>query len=371
MPYTVGHPVQNPSEFYGRQTQISHFFSNITTSKAQSLHILGLNQSGKTSFLRHVAHPSVTVRHLRHPEKIVMVYVDMSTCKTPAYFYYRVLMQLKMRLGQVNTGFLWQESLPEKTNIYDVEVFLCHFSRRRIVLLLDQFDNLPTDTFGRDFLTELRAMVYVADYDLLLVTASMIPLPDIGCRLGLPATSPFYTMFAAAPICMGELDTAVVDTLISQSAIQEGVPFSTHEVYTIKWLAGTLPYLLQVTAARWLYYKRMGFLPEPEIILSQLIAELTPIFEEWWDTLDAESQRLLGLMTTKYPDPAESYFVSQQKKEHQMRLLGLVVGRERHPVVNGAILETWVSQQFSQPDYTTNGTHEWQTNQTLPMVAEL
>ncbi len=350
MPYTVGHPVQNPAEFYGRQTQISHFFAHIAASQAQSLHIWGLNRSGKTSFLHHVAHPGVTVRHLRHPENIVMVYVDMATCKTPAYFYYRVLMQLKMRLGQVNTGFLWRESLPEKTNIYDVEAFLCHFPQRRIVLLLDQFDNLSTDTFGRGFLTELRAMASVADYDLLLVTAAMIPLPDIGRRLGLPATSPFYTMFTAAPICMGELDTAVVEALINQSAIQEGVPFSAHEVYTIKWLAGTLPYLLQVTAARWLYHKRMGFLPESETILSQLIAELTPIFEEWWDTLDEEAQRLLGLMTAKYPDSTEDYFASQQNRERQMRLLGLVVGREQHPVVNGALLETWVSQQFAQPD---------------------
>lgn len=346
MPYIVGHPVQNPADFYGRQRQLARLYEIIGNPQPQSAAVLGLPHAGKTSFLRHIAQPAVMVRHLRYPERMVMVYVDMAACKMPAHFYYRVLMQLKMALGQVNTGFLWKESSPDQTSIYDVEAFLCHFPNRRMVLLLDNFDEMPDGTFGRDFLTELRAMTSVTDYDLVCVSASFADLHDVGKRMGLPPTSPFFNIFFPTPLYLAELETAVIDALICQPALQAGVPLSAEDLQQVQHLAGTLPFLLQVTAARWLYHKRLGNSPEADVVLLQLTAELGPCFSQWWTCFDHCQQHMLAQLAGCRPLPQLSFSqFTLNEAEQRLRQYGVVVGQGRRLAVNGAILTAWIGQQ--------------------------
>ncbi|HRQ37965.1 MAG TPA: AAA family ATPase [Chloroflexota bacterium] len=350
MPYTVGHPVQSPSDFYGRVRQIAQLFETIGGAHPQSANVIALPRSGKTSFLRQIAHPSVMVRHVRQPERLVMVYVDMASSKTPGQFYYRILTQLKMSLGQVHTGFLWKESPPEQTSIYDVEAFLCHFPLHRIVLLLDDFDALHTDTFDRRFLTELRAMTSVNDYDLVCVTTTRTDLHQISSRVGLPATSPFFNIFSPTPIYLAEVETAVIDPLITQPALQAGLPFSAADVQQIQRLAGTLPFMLQLTAARWLYHKRLDGSPDAGVVQTQLVAELSPCFSQWWAQFDACQQQLLTELAAARPiscSPFSHFTIAEA--ERRLRQLGVVVDRRRGTAVNGGIFATWVRQQTAVP----------------------
>lgn len=350
MPYTIGHPVQHPTEFYGRQRQISQLFEIIGTAHPQSANIIGLPRSGKTSFLRTIAHPSVMVRYVRHPEQMVMVYVDMATCKTPGLFYYRILSQLKMNLGQVNTGFLWKESLPEQTSIYDVEAFLCHFPHHRIVLLLDDFDAIDINTFDRHFLTELRAMTSVSDYALVCVTTAFADLHTLGSQVGLPPTSPFFNIFFPTPLFLAELETAVLDLLITQPALQAGMPLSAAEVQQIRQLAGELPFLLQLTAARWLYHKRLEGIPTADVVMTQLMAELSPLFSNWWTRLDACQQQILtDLTVTQEPFVASRRVRFSQftlaEAERRLRHFGLISDHKQGTAINSGIFSAWIRQQ--------------------------
>lgn len=359
MPYIVGHPVQNPSDFYGRQRQVTRLFEIIGSPQAQSVNILGLKRAGKTSFLRYIAHPATLVRYLRHPEKTAVIYIDMATCKNPAHFYYRLLAQLKMKLGQVNTGFLWKESAPQAMNIYDVEAFLCHYPQRRIVLLLDDFDQMPTGTFGRDFLTELRAMTSVTDYDLVLVTTSYGELYLLANEMGLPPTSPFFNIFFPVPLYLAELELPVIEALICQPAIQAGVPFAASEVQSIKEMAGTLPFLLQATAARWLYHKRLGGQPDPQVVEKQLIAELAPFFEQWWAQFDSCQKEILTQFVRPKAMPRFSFSqFTLGEAEHRLRQYGLIAEKGRGTAVNSTIFAGWIAQQVetkpappTAPDY--------------------
>ncbi len=351
MPYTVGHPVQSPADFYGRQRQINQLFEIIGGGHPQSANIIGLPGSGKTSFLRHIAHPSVMVRHVRHPERMVMVYVDMASCKTPALFYYRILTQLKMSLGQVNTGFLWKESPPDQTTIYDVEAYLCHYPLHRVVLLLDDFDALNQETFDRHFLTELRAMTSVNDYDLVCVTTALADLHHLGSRLGLPTTSPFFNIFAPAAIYLAEMETAVIPPLITEPALQTGTPLSAADVAQIQQLAGTLPYLLQVTAARWLYHKRLDGSPIMGVVQTQLLAELSVYFGQWWARLDACQRQILTELETADPAAGSASFTpfTRAEAERRLRQFGLIVERGRHTAVNGDLFTAWIRQHTAVP----------------------
>lgn len=350
MPYIVGHPVQNPSDFYGREQQVSRLFKIIGGPQAQSMPVIGLNRAGKTSFFHYIAHPAVMVRYLRHPEKVAMMYIDMAACKTPAHFYFKLQAQLRKNIGQVKTGFLWKNSPPDQMSIHDVEAILCHYPNQRMILLLDGFDQLNLNTFGRHFLTELRAMTSVLDYDLTCVVATEVDLLLFGNRIGLPLSSPFYNIFFPVPIYLGELDTAVIDTLICQPAIQAGKPFSAAELHQIKQLAGTLPFVAQTAAARWLYLKQQLAEVDTEILLNQLVAELDPTFNQWLASFDQCQQQILSQLAQHQPLnhlPFSQFTLIEAEK--RLRSLGLVVNNGRQTIVNGTLLATWLNQKTNQP----------------------
>ncbi len=350
MPYIVGHPVQNPSDFYGREQQVSRLFKVIGGPQAQSIPIIGLNRAGKTSFFQYIAHPTVMVRYLRHPEKVAMIYIDMVTCKTPAHFYFKLRAQLRKNISQVNTGFLWKNSHPDQMNIHDVEACLCHYQNQRIILLLDGFDQINMEAFGRHFLTELQAMTSVLDYDLICVVAAEVDLLLFGNRIGLPLGSPFYNIFFPVPIYLGELDTAVIDSLICQPAIQAGNPFSAAELHQIKQLAGTLPFLAQTVAARWLYLKQQLADVDTDVLLNQLVAELEPTFARWLASFDQCQQQILSQLAQHKPLsqlPFSEFTLIEAEKK--LGSLGLLVNNGRQTIVNGKLLGTWLNQKTNQP----------------------
>jgi uncharacterized lipoprotein len=127
MSYIVGHPIKHPADFYGRHEQVTRFYEIIGGRQAQSVSILGVRRAGKTSFLQYIAHPSTMAQYLADPDDYTMVYIDLSSCKSPSDFYYRLLQRLKVALGKGKSGYLWKESPLGQTKLYDVEAYLCQF----------------------------------------------------------------------------------------------------------------------------------------------------------------------------------------------------------------------------------------------------
>lgn len=345
MSYIVGHPVKHPANFYGREEQISQFFEIIGGEQAQSISILGLRRSGKTSFLLHVSHPVVMVRYLPRPEKVVMAYVDMKSCKKPAHFYYRVLSRLKFVLGDVRTGFNWTDSPPDETSIHDVEAYLRQFPTRRIILLLDDFDQMPV-SLGETFLNELRAMTSVADYDLAFVTASYYDFLCLDSQSDRPFSIPFYHIFYPGPIYIGRLSSVdMVEALICTPALQAGHLVEADDIAQIKKLAGSFPFFLQATAARWFYFKRLGHLPDYQTIMDQMAAELSVYFTQWWSGFDACQRQILWLLAqhrSLAQLPYDPLLIKQAK--YQLQQYGLLVERRRRLHINGAIFHRWIRQ---------------------------
>ena len=94
-PFTVGHPVE-PDSFFGREEQVERFFAVIGSRQIQSLSILGLRRSGKTSFLCYASHPSTMTNCLPHSNNYVLAFVDLQSAiiTTPANFYRTVIKAL-------------------------------------------------------------------------------------------------------------------------------------------------------------------------------------------------------------------------------------------------------------------------------------
>lgn len=345
MSYIVGHPIKHPADFYGRHEQITRFFEIIGGRQAQSVSVLGVRRAGKTSFLQYVAHPTTMAQYLPNPDEYTMIYLDMSSCKTPSDFYYRLLQRLRMSLGKVRTDFLWKESPQGQTKLYDVEAYLCQFPDTRIVLLLDEFDHLRTEAFTHDFLTELRAMTGVLDYELACVTASYWDLYTLGARLGLPPTSPFYNIFYPTPIYMSSLELTEATSLIDTPAAKGGVRFTEDEVRDIQALAGSLPFFVQATAAKWFRHKRTGSAPDPEAARQQLAADLAPYFDQWWHNFSSSERAILLTVAGERPLADLNYSpLELDSIGRRLHGFGLLYLADEVPQVNGRIFKTWLRQ---------------------------
>ncbi len=343
MPYIVGHPIKRPGDFYGRTQQTRRFFEIIGGTQAQSVSVLGLRRAGKTSFLQYVAHQEVMARYLPDPDNYVMVYVDMSTCKTPSDFYHRLLIRLKIALEQGESVNLWKDGSPGKTRMYDVESLLCQYPHKRVVLLLDEFDHLKTAAFDQDFLTELRAMTSVLDYEMACVTSSYWDLYQLGAHIGLPPTSPFYNIFYPTPIYMSGLEPAEVKALIREPAERVGVDVTNEDIRQISQLSGSLPFFIQATAAKWFQEKRKGDEPNPAKIGSHMVAVMSPYFTQWWRYFSPCERDLLQALTHK--DPIDKLpYIDIELSEAARRLLnyGLLVRWGEGFRMNGSIIGFWI-----------------------------
>ncbi len=340
--YIVGHPIKRPEDFYGRSQQVARFFEIVGGAQAQSVSVLGVRRAGKTSFLQYVAHRDVMARYLPNPRDYVMVYIDISSCKTPADFYQRLLKKLERGLGNTRPYPLWQ-SPPGEATLYDVEAVLCQHPNRRIVLLLDEFDHIRSGAFDEDFLSELRAMTGVLDYELACVTASYWDLYQLGAHIGLPPTSPFYNIFYPTPIYLPGLEFAEVEQLVRQPAAQTGLLYVDSEIADIQALSGTLPFFVQATAAKWYEMRLYGMPPTYNGLLSPLVTALTPYFAQWWRSLGRLERALLHSLATlaefdERPFPPSEVNLARRR----LRAYGLIVPGLNGWMVNGGVFAEWL-----------------------------
>lgn len=278
-PYVVGPPVRLPGNFFGRSGQTRQFYETLAGTQTHCISVLGLRRAGKTSFLQHVSHPEVMASFLPDARRYLMIHVDVSACRTAAEFYGLVYRKLLSGLPRASAG---ADRARATAGVYELESLLYEFGGRRIVLLMDEFDQLRTANFDADFMTELRALAGVWDYDLAYVTASYWDNHRLGNFVGLPPTSPFYNIFYPTPIYLSGLSPADLEDLVKIPARSVGIVADDEDVAFIRHHAGTLPFFVQAVAAEWLMGKARGERPQSGQLDRRLASEMSPYFEQWW-----------------------------------------------------------------------------------------
>ncbi len=338
----IDSPIHHPQDFYGRSMEVARFFEIIGGTQPQSVSVLGLRQSGKTSFLQYVSHQEVMSRYIPTPRDYVMIYIDMSLCHTSTDFYKQLMVRLETVLNDIQPFNLWK--MPEEQiNLYDIETVLCQYPHFRFILLLDEFDRICEGVFGEDFLIELRAMTGVLDYELAIVTASYRDLYWLGTHIGLPPTSPFYNIFYPTPIYLCGFSDQEAKSLIQQSGSGVVNTFSTTEVSDIYSLSGSLPFIIQATTAHWFNEKHANKQPNVSTVLDELVSELSPYFEHWWTSLDPCEQWLL--LTVAKNDlqkiiPCSEIALSEARRK--LLAYGLLVPDGEELAINGMIWSRWI-----------------------------
>ncbi|MCA9952340.1 MAG: ATP-binding protein [Anaerolineales bacterium] len=357
MGYIVGHPIKHPKDFYGRFQEVARFYEIVAGDQAQSVNILGLRRSGKTSFLQYIAHPEVMTRYLPDAQRYVIIYQDISICKNTADFYHRILSQLQRILKSRQPSHSW--SLPEagQAAIHDIETFLPQFPEYRFILLLDEFDRLRTGQFDQNFLAELRALTIHWEYELACVTASFWDIYQLGEYVSLQPTSPFYNIFYPSPIILHGLEAAEIEQLIQTPAAEENLPFSPKELATIYRLAGSLPFFIQATAADSLRRKKQGESLSSAKAIRQLTANLSTYFKQWWQQFSLLEQEIL-CNVAQFNHTKNLTFNQDDIEVTKTRFInfGLIRKVEDTLTINGDIFTLWLNRKNSENKKTNHQT---------------
>lgn len=343
-PYIVGPPVRMPTDFFGRAEQTRQFFETLAGSQLQSVSVLGLRRAGKTSFLQHVAHPQIMAAHLADARRYAMVYVDLSACATAGEFYGRVYRQLE--------GFLSKRpplsSLPP-ADAYAVESLLYELADHRVVLLMDEFDQLRTADFGQEFMIELRALASVWDYELGYVTASYWDLYRLGNFVGLPLTSPFYNIFHPSPIYLSGLGTADLEDLVRLPASRVGITADDEDVAYVRHIAGSLPFFVQATAAVWLPHKQRDRRPDTGEAVRRLVSEMGPYFEQWWRNFSDVERDVLATVAAEKPVERLPYSEGETAAAvHRLKSYGVLMSTGGQLWIDSLLYKQWLSEYASR-----------------------
>lgn len=238
-PFNFGSPV-SPDRFYGRRDVLNHIGNRIGARTAQSVNLIGLRRSGKTSVLRYVR--SRLNEFCVEAQKPVLVSLDLQNQRfhTPDGLVEGLRRGIKEKTGEAP----WES----EGDAWDIQDGLEGLRDRgfRLIVLLDEFEAIGNrlkefENWGEDWRSK------VSDGVLTLVIASQRSLSEVYGEFGL--TSPFSNVFS----------TTVLGSLEEQEwrrLIQEGFEKKVSEEW-MQWVdrvAGGVPFYVQIAGAMlWQY----------------------------------------------------------------------------------------------------------------------
>lgn len=245
--FIYGRPVQ-PGEFLNRDSELGTIFDRLRNGESTA--IVGEPKIGKTSLLLKLANKATQRAYLGDDaQHLVISFVDLhpvSNDYAPADFWEEVLEPLRKRPGRKSQRL--KDATDEAYTRRSLEKLFEYLGRkkRRLVLLLDEFERLLTHSNFQDpaFFALLRSLS-TRTGGLALVTASQFSIEEMNeqGRDLLKTGSPFFNSMIA--MRLKPFDEDNVNILLGRARDA----FSLHDQRFIRRVAGCQPFLLQAMAA--------------------------------------------------------------------------------------------------------------------------
>jgi hypothetical protein len=136
---------------------------------------------------------------------------------------------------------------------------------------------------------------------------------------------------------------------LTPPAAKGGVTFSEDDVMAIQELAGSMPFFVQATAAKWFQRIRAGGVPDAELIRQQLAADLAPYFDQWWHSFTTTERAILLTVSGERPLTDLNYPpLELDALVRRLHGYGLLYRSEATVWINGRIFQTWLRQYARQ-----------------------
>lgn len=262
-PFICG-PAVPPDKFFGRQLVMRDIKNRIGSVVPQSINIVGLRRSGKSSMLRYIKE---RITHFCVPEQNALV-VSLDLQDRRFHTPVGIMEGLRRGIAKQTGGEPWQQAANE--DAFEVQDGLENLREQgyRLIVLFDEFEAIGQrleqfQGWGEDWRAKASASLVT------LMVASRRPLSEIYQTLQL--TSPFGNLFSTT--YLGSLEPEAVQQLLAQGE------FGWDEQRWITAVAGYLPYYVQLAAAMvW----QSGRLDDAQIEFNQ---QARPRFQELWSEL--------------------------------------------------------------------------------------
>lgn len=295
-PFIYGRPVQG-DEFIGRQPELSTIFNRLRN--CESTAVVGEPHIGKSSLLLHIANEATQSAFLGDDDRALIISsLDLhpiSNDYTPRDFWDEALSSLHDRPGNAATARQVEEAVKANYSRRSLERLFNHLSegRRRLVLLLDEFERLLIHpNFNDPSFFALTRSLSTRTGGLAIITASRLTVTEMNERgRGLLDTgSPFFNN--VIEVRLRPFDQVNIDVLLDRA----GDKLSADDRRFVRRLAGKHPYLLQATAAALLETTGAA---RPVQAAERLYERISFHFDDLWSSLDERSRTtavILGLM---------------------------------------------------------------------------
>ncbi|MEW5958923.1 MAG: ATP-binding protein [Chloroflexota bacterium] len=238
-PFVVGLPITTPRQFFGRERELKRIFDLWRHFPLQSIAVMGLKRSGKTSLLHYLKaitqtpptelRPGQRAGWLPQPERYRWVFVDFQDAR---------LGKQERLLRYLLTSLNMPVPTPCRLDNF-MDVFSAHLHHPTVILMDEISAGLAAPELDEAFWGSLRSLVsHYVNGHLAFVLATPAALAQLAQDQGKP--SPFFNIFYTLEL--GPLTDPEARQLIGSSP----QPFALAEIEWIVDQSGRWPCLLQI-----------------------------------------------------------------------------------------------------------------------------
>jgi serine/threonine protein kinase len=246
-PYLNRTMLRRRTDFFGRKQEVRRIYARLNANPPGSVSIVGDRKIGKSSLLNFVYMNTNREQNLEHPEKMVMVFIDLQEEKNMTI---QSFVGILLRMAQLEL----RGRLEVSNCAYDLDgvkdmVHRLNDHGFRMAILLDEFEAITTNpNFPLEFFSFLR---YLANhYNVAYLTSSARDLQAL-CYTKEISDSPFFNIFSNMLLTVFKPNEA--EELIRIPSEEAGKPLAPYTAQILD-LAGLFPFFLQMVCAHVLDY---------------------------------------------------------------------------------------------------------------------
>jgi len=239
-PFVIGPPISHPRQFFGREKELKRIFGLWDRLPLQNVAVIGLQRSGKTSLLRHLAnvttatptqlHPGQRTDWLSQPERYQWVFVDFQDARMGERA--RLLRYLLTSLNM---------PVPDVCDLTSfIDIVSQHLQNPTLILMDEIGAGLAYPELDQQFWWSLRSLGSNFTQGQLGFLLTAHKAPDILAHAH-DKTSPFFNIFGHT-VMLGPLSEGEARELVTSSP----VPFDPVDTEWILAQSGRWPALLQI-----------------------------------------------------------------------------------------------------------------------------
>jgi len=311
-PYLNRVMIRHPDDFYGRKNEVQRIYSRIaSTSRPQSISVVGERRIGKSSLLHYLYHPQSRQKHFSNPQSYVFAFLDFQ--EEPLGSLAELFKGIYDAISQEYLGKFQVLLSPDYQGFRSL-VRALDAQGLRLIILFDEFERVTSNPlFDAEFFAFFRSMAN--KYNIAYVATTAKELQSL-CHSKEIATSPFFNIFSN--LNLGAFKPEEAQELICEPSAHAGYPLAPF-VGEILNLAGLFPFYLQMACAVFFELVKTGSQRDVAMLREakrQFLEEAGVHFKNTWEKFSPLEQKLINkLIAGKRPGEAENYLANKLLKE--------------------------------------------------------